>query len=63
MAALLTAAPQHIAPPRSPHTNAKAVCFCPAPAVRLIGTFQDAMLPAWIFYDKAEVLRYLARRS
>jgi len=57
MAALLTAAPQHIAPPRSAHTNTKAVCFCPVPAVGLIGTFQDAMLPAWISYDKVEPLR------
>jgi len=53
MAILLPAAPQHIAPPRSPHANAKAVGFCPAPAVGLIGTFQDAMLPAWIFCAKA----------
>jgi hypothetical protein len=51
MAALLTASPQHIAPPRSPHANAKTVCLCPASAVRLIGTFQNAMLPAWICCD------------
>jgi hypothetical protein len=57
MAALLTAAPQHIASPRSSHTNTEAVCFCPAPAVGLIGTFQDAMLPAWISCDKVELLR------
>jgi hypothetical protein len=63
MAALLTAAPQHIAPPRSSHTNAKAVRFCPAPAVRLISSFQDAMLPAWISYAKVKLLRYLVRRS
>jgi len=63
MAALLTAAPQHIAPPRSPHANTKAVCFCPAPAVGLISTFQDAMLPAWISSVKVELLRYLVRRS
>jgi len=63
MTALLTAAPQHIAPPRSSHTNAKAVRFCPAPAVGLKGTFQDAMLPAWISYVKVELVRYLARRS
>ena len=63
MAALLSAAPQHIAPPRSPHANTKAVCLCPAPAVGLISTFQDAMLPAWISYELVEALRYLARRS
>jgi hypothetical protein len=63
MAALLTAAPQHIAPPRSSHTNSKAVRFCPAPAVGLKGTFQDAMLPAWISYVSVELLRYLAGRS
>jgi hypothetical protein len=63
MAALLTAAPQHIAPPRSAHANTKAVRFCPAPAVGLIGTFQDAMLPAWISCVKVELLRYLAGRS
>ena len=62
MAALLTAAPQHIAPPRSPHANAKAVRFCPAPAVGLISTFQDAMLPTWIFYLTAKQLKYLATR-
>jgi hypothetical protein len=56
MAALLTAAPQHIAPPRSPHANAKTVCFCPVPAVGLKGTFQDAMLPAWISFVMAELL-------
>jgi len=63
MAALLTAAPQHIAPPRSSHTNAKAVRFCLVPAVRLKGTFQDAMLPAWISCDTVQQLRYLGRRS
>ena len=63
MTALLTAAPQHIAPPRSPHANSKAVRFCPAPAVRLKGTFQDAILPAWISYDTNEQLRYLVGRS
>ena len=51
MTALLSAAPQHIAPPRSPHANTEAVGLSPAPAVRLIGTFQDAMLPAWISCD------------
>ena len=48
MTALLTAAPQHIAPSRSSHANSKAVRFCPAPPVRLKSTFQDAMLPAGI---------------
>lgn len=59
MAALLTAAPQHIAPPRSSHTNTKAVRFCPAPAVGLKGSFQDAMLPAWISCVTFEYLRYI----
>jgi hypothetical protein len=45
MTALLTAAPQYIAPPRSSHSNSKAVRFCPAPAVGLKGTFQDAIAP------------------
>jgi len=61
MAALLTATPQNIAPPRSLHTNAEAVRFRAATAVRLISTFQDAMLPAWI--SKVEPLRYLVRTS
>jgi hypothetical protein len=59
MTALLTAAPQHIAPPRSSHTNTKAVRFCPAPAVGLKGSFQDAMLPAWISCVTLEHLRYI----
>ena len=59
MAALLTAAPQNIAPPRSSHTNTKAVRFCPAPAVGLKGSFQDAMLPAWISYVTFEHPRYI----
>jgi hypothetical protein len=63
MAALLTAPPQNIAPPRSPHANTKAVCFCPVPAVGLISTFQDAMLPAWISYAEVELIRYLAPRT
>ena len=63
MAALLTAPPQNIAPPRSPHANAKAVCFCPVPAVGLISTFQDAMLPAWISCVKFESIRYPAPTS
>jgi hypothetical protein len=46
MTALLTATPQDVAPPRSLHTNAKTVGLCPATTVGLIGTFQDAMLPA-----------------
>jgi hypothetical protein len=57
MTALLTAAPQHIAPSRSSHTNSKAVRFCPAPAVGLKGTFQDAMLPAWISCESMQALK------
>ena len=57
MAAFLTATPQHIAPPRSSHANPEAVSFGAAPAVRLIGTFQDAMLPAWISFVTIEPLR------
>ena len=63
MTALLTAAPQHIAPSWSPHANAKAVCFCPAPAVRLKGTFQSVMLPTVVSDVKANHLKYLAGRS
>jgi hypothetical protein len=48
MTALLTTAPQDIATSRSPHANAKAVRFGAAPAVRLKGTFQSAMLPTVI---------------
>ena len=59
MAALLTAAPQNIAPPRSAHPNAKAVRFGAAPAVGLKGSFQDAMLPAWISCVTLEHLRYI----
>ncbi len=63
MTALLTAAPQHIAPPRSSHANTKAVRFCPAPTVGLKGTLQDAMLPAWISCVKFKQIRYLAQRN
>jgi hypothetical protein len=48
MTALLTTAPQDIATSRSPHANTKAVRFGAAPAVRLKGTFQSAMLPTVI---------------
>ena len=57
MTAFLTAAPQHIAPSGCPHANAKAVCFCPAPAIRLKSTFQSAMLPAWISSLNFDYLR------
>ena len=60
MTALLTATPQHIAPPWSRHANAKAVRFCPAPAVRLKSSFQGAMLPAWISCTSFKLIRYLA---